>query len=194
MPSTSTIDCKGKIVVGGSSISLRRAPEGDGASGRGIVVGGFDYQDLRKLLGYDLGVAITGGENLATTLVLTEGFGAIAMAERTFELLKCTRAHGHRSTAPRRSARASSGRRSSCRCPSMALPSGEVASSTAGLDTGSTIRVIREPHFGRLGEVTGLPNELQKMESESMVRVLSVKFSDGTEATLPRANVEMIEG
>ncbi len=65
--------------------------------------------------------------------------------------------------------------------------------SVTGLEIGSLIRAIREPHFGLLGKVTELPNELQKMESESMVRVLRVKFEDGVEALLPRANVEMIE-
>jgi hypothetical protein len=58
---------------------------------------------------------------------------------------------------------------------------------------GSTVRIIREPDFGSLGEVIDLPNELQKMESETMVRVLGVRLGDGREVMLPRANVEMIE-
>jgi len=53
--------------------------------------------------------------------------------------------------------------------------------------------VIREPYFGKIGEVTALPPELQKLESEAMVRVLGVKFEDGKEAIVPRANVELIE-
>jgi len=53
--------------------------------------------------------------------------------------------------------------------------------------------VIREPYFGRIGRVTALPPELQKLETEAMVRVLEVEFDDGTRATIPRANVELIE-
>ncbi len=185
---------KGKVVIGGSHIDWEGLQKAMSIGINGIVVGGFDDPDLKKLLGKDLGVAITGSEKVATTLILTEGFGVIGMAGGTFELLKS-----------REGRKASINGATQIRAgvirpeiiipmPDAALPSGEIASSTAGLDTGSTIRVIREPHFGRLGVVTGLPNELQKMESESMVRVLSVKFSDGTEATLPRANVEMIEG
>ena len=49
--------------------------------------GGVDYNTISKILGYSLGVAITGTEN-TTTLILTEGFGEINMAERTFNLLK----------------------------------------------------------------------------------------------------------
>ena len=54
----------------------------------GIVVGGFDDQDLRDILGYDIGVAITGSEEIGVTLVVTEGFGQINMAGSTFDLLK----------------------------------------------------------------------------------------------------------
>src|SRR5207302_8218392 len=52
-----------------------------------IVTGGIDDQDLRDFLGYDLGVATTGSEKAGLTLIITEGFGEIAMARRTFELL-----------------------------------------------------------------------------------------------------------
>ena len=35
-----------------------------------------------------MGVAITGTENLDTSLVVTEGYGNIKMSERTYNLLK----------------------------------------------------------------------------------------------------------
>jgi hypothetical protein len=56
--------------------------------------------------------------------------------------------------------------------------------STAGLVVGSPIRVIREPYFGQLGKVTNLPSELQKIETESEVRVLEVELNDGRKALL----------
>jgi hypothetical protein len=74
-----------------------------------------------------------------------------------------------------------------------ATDASDAEGSVTGLEIGSLIRAIREPHFGSLGKVTELPNELQKMESESMVRVLRVEFESGEQALLPRANVEMIE-
>jgi hypothetical protein len=43
---------------------------------------------LSEILGYDLGVAITGSEDIPTTIVCTEGFGQIGMAGRSFDLLK----------------------------------------------------------------------------------------------------------
>jgi hypothetical protein len=53
--------------------------------------------------------------------------------------------------------------------------------------------VIREPNFGKIAKVTGLPEELTKVESETLVRVLEAQFEDGSKMILPRANVEVIE-
>ena len=64
---------------------------------------------------------------------------------------------------------------------------------SVGLTEGYPVRVIREPHFGRLGKVSALPPALQKLESESSARVLEVEFQDGTKVIIPRANVEMLE-
>jgi hypothetical protein len=62
------------------------------------------------------------------------------------------------------------------------------------LTIGTPIRVIREPYFGILGTVSGLPSELVEVESETMVRVLETRLDDGRTVTVPRANVEIIEG
>ena len=62
------------------------------------------------------------------------------------------------------------------------------------LEIGSLVRIIREPYFGQLGRVTELPVELQSLETEAQVRVLRVELADGQQTTLPRANVEAIEG
>jgi len=43
-----------------------------------------------------------------------------------------------------------------------------------------------------VGKVKSLPPELQKMESETMVRVAEIEFEDGTIEIIPRANLEMI--
>ena len=60
------------------------------------------------------------------------------------------------------------------------------------LEVGTPIRVIREPYFGLLGKVTGLPATLQTVESGTEVRVLTAKLDDGRDVTVPRANVEII--
>ncbi len=72
--------------------------------------------------------------------------------------------------------------------------SGETHSHSEGmlLEVGTPIRVIREPYFGMIGSVTGLPAQLQTVESGAEVRVLEAKLDDGRDVTVPRANVEII--
>jgi len=61
------------------------------------------------------------------------------------------------------------------------------------LEIGTLIRIIRQPHFGTIAKVTALPEELTKVESETLVRILEAEFDDGTRIRIPRANVEVIE-
>jgi hypothetical protein len=62
-----------------------------------------------------------------------------------------------------------------------------------GMVPGTPIRIIRQPYFGAIGKVHSLPVELQRLESESMVRVVNIELDDGEVVTVPRANVEIIE-
>jgi hypothetical protein len=61
------------------------------------------------------------------------------------------------------------------------------------LEIGTMVRIIRQPHFGTIARVTALPEELTKVESETMVRIMEAEFDDGTRIRIPRANVEVIE-
>ncbi|MBD3237495.1 MAG: hypothetical protein GF330_12385 [Candidatus Eisenbacteria bacterium] len=188
-------DVEDTVLVGGSLVreaTLRKAAE---QGVRAIVVGGLDAADLQSFLGYDLGVAITGSEHLGVTLVVTEGFGEMAMAERTFELLG---QHDGRKC----SANGATQIRAGVMRPEIVISLEEQQAEEAGgkrydmasgLQVGSPVRVIRAPYFGGLGEVTELPPELTQVESGAKVRILKVRFRDGTEAVVPRANVEMIE-
>lgn len=184
----------GRVIVGGSLVTAAALRKAIKLGVRGIVVGGFDDKDLRDFLGYDIGVAITGSEDTATTLVVTEGFGQINMAAKTFELLK--RHEGETACI-----NGATQIRAGVIRPEVVIPTPKVAitadaveQEVAGLSIGSAIRVIRHPHFGRLGAVIDLPSPLQKLESESKARILGVRFEGGDEAIVPRANVEMIEG
>ena len=63
-----------------------------------------------------------------------------------------------------------------------------------GIRLGDPVRIIRDPLFGQIGEVSALPPDLTKIPTESEVRVLEVKLSDGKQAVIPRTNIEVIEG
>ena len=185
---------RGCIVVGGSYVShatLMRAQELGVAA---VVVGGFDDRDLRELLGRDLGVAITGAEDLGFTLVLTEGFGRIRMAERTRRLLM---AH----EGEQASVSGATQIRAGVMRPEIVIPrpagtegARREGPASLGIEVGSLLRVIREPYFGRIARVVDLPPELQPLETEARVRVMVVEFADDhARVVVPRANVELIE-
>jgi len=191
---------RGKIVVGGSNVSgaaLRKAAQ---VGVVGIVAGGVIDRELMDYLaealnqpGYDIGVAITGQEPIAFTLMITEGFGEIAMSNRAFALFQSLQGE----TA---SINGATQIRAGVIRPEVIVPLSDTLEARneddaegGQLSIGTPIRVIREPYFGILGTVSGLPTELVKVESETMVRVLETKLSDGRTVTVPRANVEIIE-
>jgi transcription antitermination factor NusG len=188
-----TADLKDKIVVGGSFISLEAYEKAVEHKLAGVIVGGFNYHELEPILGYTLGVAITGTENLVTPLVVTEGFGKIRMGDRTFELLK--------EMAGRfASINGATQIRAGVIRPEIVIPLSneepmekqQEISESGGIRAGSVVRVIRAPYFGRIGRIVGLPSELRKMESETMVRVAEVEI-DNEQFLIPRANLEIVE-
>jgi hypothetical protein len=186
---------QGCIVVGGALVrpdAFTRARE---IGVQAFIVGGVHDRDLKELLGFELGVAITGTERIGLTLIITEGFGGIPMARRTFDLLA-----------------AKAGQRASCNGatqiragvirPEVIIPLGRSgdaprptphAKPEGGIQVGNMIRIIREPYFGLLARVKALPPELQRIPTESAVRVLVATLPEGRDVVIPRANVEMIE-
>ncbi|MBX3443252.1 MAG: hypothetical protein KF774_12670 [Planctomyces sp.] len=192
-PESIPADVRGAVLVGGARIhhsAIQKAVELGAAA---IVGGGIDDQDLKTVLGYDLGVAITGSEKLGVTIIITEGFGDIAMADRTFELL---RSHD----GARVSVNGSTQIRAGVQRPEIVIPladeaaSGDVQGAHGGgvLQVGSPVRMIRDPYFGILGTVAALPHEPQMLGSGSRARVLEVTCRDGRRVTVPRANVEIV--
>ncbi|MBN2537325.1 hypothetical protein JXB37_03500 [candidate division WOR-3 bacterium] len=188
-----TDDCAGKIVVGGSLITPGAIEQALKVKARALVAGGVEDATLKTFLGYDIGVAITGSERKGLTLIVTEGFGRMRMADRTFKLLKSLEGR----TA---SANGATQIRAGVIRPEIVVPHADAATETkssaveGGLELGMAVRVIRQPNFGRIGTVTALPVELRQVESEARARVLEVELEDKTRMTLPRANVEIIEG
>lgn len=185
--------CAGKVLVGGALVTLdalRRAAE---VGAVGVVVGGIHDTDLDEFLGEPLGVAITGQEDLGVTLVLTEGFGEMPMAARSFEILRDR-------DGRQASVNGTTQIRAGVIRPEVILPEPDAtwradeADEAVGLEIGSEVRLIREPWFGRLATVTELPEQLERIETEAQVRVLRARLADGDEVvTVPRANVEVIQ-
>ena len=186
-----TNDMAGKILIGGSFLGLDAYKKAMSCNVAGIVVGGFNYYDLKEVLGYNLGVAITGTEKLKTALIVTEGYGSIPMSKATFDLLK-----SHDGSDA--SINGATQIRAGVIRPEIVIPLKDESSEDSfsnvqeGIQEGSIVRVIRSPNFGKIGTVNSLPAKLHKMESETMVRVAEIEI-DGKNFLIPRANLEMVE-
>ncbi len=184
---------KGKVIVGGKHAGLETIKRAIKIGVSAIVVGGIHDKDLRQLLGYDIGVAVTGTEQIGITIVVTEGFGYIPMAYSTFMLLKA-----------REGEKASVSGATQIRAGVM-RPEIIVAGAPKNMDVkrrdemrtwmeiGDKVRIIREPFFGKIGKVTDLPPQPTMIDTESYVRIVEVELEGGVRVKLPRANVEIFE-
>lgn len=187
-------EMQGAVIIGGARMTgdaVRRAIEIGAAA---VVSGGMDDQDLRDILGYDLGVAVTGSEQIGTTVIITEGFGEIAMAKKTFELF-ASHEGAHASVNGATQIRAGVMRPEvviQLKDNAAARDEPESRGAEGGLDVGRLVRIIRDPHFGVIGHVAALPSDLQTLPSGSKARVLEVEV-DSRRLVVPRANVELIE-
>jgi hypothetical protein len=183
-------DCDGCVLLGGATANvshLRRAAE---LGAVGLIVGAVSDAVLRAYLGYDIGVAITGHEAVPVTLIITEGFGALAMAERTFQLLDSLQ-------GCEASISGATQIRAGVIRPEVLVPRTGAARDTpsngGALVPGVRVRLIRDPYFGRFATVVSLPSALQRIETEAHVRVAEVALVGGDTVVVPRANLELVD-
>ena len=188
-----TEEMRGMIVVGGARVTAEAIGRARQVGAVAVVSGGIDDADLKEILGYDLGVAITGTERIGLTVIITEGFGDIAMARRTYELLK-------ERSGDSASVNGATQIRAGVMRPEILIPvdesevsAPETSTESGVLELGTPIRVIRDPYFGLIGTVASLPEAPQVLGSGSKSRVLEVSLESGEVVTVPRANVELIE-
>ena len=190
-------DIAGKVLVGGSEVTASALKRCEKEGAAGVICGGIRNEELTEFLGYEIGIAITGQEEIDTTLIVTEGFGKMAMAKRTFELLKWL-------SGREASINGATQIRAGAVRPEVIVPLTEKdvprdertqrdELQEQQLEVGKIVRIIRVPYFGRLAEVVVLPPELREIETGSKVRMLEARILDtGEVVSVPRANVEII--
>lgn len=157
----------------------------------GLVGASIIDEDLTGFLGYDIGVAITGEEDIPFSIILTEGFGNMTMPARTDRLLRSL-------TGLQASISGATQIRAGVVRPEIIVPrdTRTVTEKPAGyeLRPGTTIRLIRRPHFGRIAIVCDMPEKPVVIGTGSRMRVLVARLDDGTVVTVPRSNVEILAG
>lgn len=182
------------VVIGGARYSaeaLRAAAE-LGVSG--VICGSIDADTLFDFVGHEIGVSITGDEDVPFTLIITEGFGFLPISERVIDVLG-------KGAGRRASINGATQVRAGATRPEVIVArsegegaddSYEEAKGQKLLEVGAKIRIIRVPYFGSLGEIIELPLEPAQIPSGADVRVLKARLTDGSEVAVPRANVELL--
>jgi len=185
-----TPEHKDKIIVGGSLVTLDALRKAEELGVKGIIAGGIRGVDILDFLGYELGVAITGHEDIGLTIIITEGFGEMSMSSRVFNLLK-------EFEGSMAAINGATQIRAGVIRPEIFIPHDRVVHETeekiaSGMRNGTKVRIIREPYFGEIGTVKSLPVQLKEIDTMSHVRVVEVTIGE-EEVIIPRANVEIIE-
>ena len=191
-----TEEYSGRAVVCGASLTAELVEAAREAGVVALIAGSVSSAELEKILGRDIGVAVTGSEKIGLTLIVTEGFGRLPIARNTFKLLKGLEGH-------EASVSGATQIRAGVLRPEVFVPladdqieerAADQSVHSDGVRENDRVRIIREPDFGRIGRVLELVPELEQVESGARVRVLRLETEDGQTLTVPRANVEVISG
>ncbi|RJQ11304.1 MAG: hypothetical protein C4551_01555 [Bacillota bacterium] len=194
-----TADDAGCILIGGAGVTLDALRKAVDIGVKGLVTGGANHGDLASLLGREIGVGITGQEDLPLTLVVTEGFGVMPMSADTYELLRS--AEGRLV-----SVNGSTQVRAGVRRPEVIIPRPDEGQTAARLveeclaerehergepAVGSKVRIVRNPKFGLWGEIVGLPADPVRFETEACLPSAEVVLETGERLFVPLANLEV---
>ena len=158
---------------------------------KGVITGSIDSKDLRAFIGYEVGVSMTGDEQIPLSLIVTEGFGHLSISPRILEIAK---------RYDRRACSLSGATqvRAGAIRPELIIPNeghtNAQALTAPELKIGAKVRCIRSPYFGKFGNIEALPHEPVAVESGAVLRIAMVKLAgnDGPPVPVPRANLELV--
>ncbi len=185
----------GCVLVAGAYAGLRALRRAAGLGVRGVIVGGADHLDLEHLAGKEIGVGISGQEDLALTVVMTEGFGRMEMNRDLFDLLRA-------SEGAVVSLNGTTQVRAGVVRPEIVIHRGlpepgdpptplpRALGPVVELAPGTCVRLLRGPYLGLWGRVVSAGN-LAELETEVRVPVAEVELADGRRVMVPEANLEV---
>ena len=182
---------KNKILIGGARFDSSALEHAQKEEVSAVVTGAIDAENLAIFVGHEIGVSITGDEDVPFTLIITEGFGDLKISKRVTTLAK--QLDGKSS-----SVNGATQVRAGAMRPEVITPIEPKDDSSISkqlgkvLKIGSKVRLIRVPYFGQFGEVTELPSKRIEIPSGAKVRVAKIRLDSGNTAVVPRANLELI--
>ncbi len=173
------VSCHGTLIVGGRILDEKALEQAVEAKVRGIIAGSVDA-----------GLRVTI-EALPFPVMITEGFGAMPIAQPIFSLL-------HSNVGREAMLNADAQIRRGSRRPELVIPLRaeenvpKEESGARSLQVGMQVRILREPHLGALGTVSDLPPMAQTVETGARLRVAEVDLGNENPVRVPLANLELI--
>jgi hypothetical protein len=178
-PEAIDMNCRGTVLVVPSSVNEEILHRADDVEVQGMVVGGLDAR------------LVSLADSLRYPVVVTEGMGEFPISAPVFDLL--TAYDGQEA-----SIRGATEGRGGVARPEIVI----YASYTGGdaelearpkflLETGSRVRIVRGPHMGETGIVTGFPSHPGTLPTGSKAEGVEMRLASGEGVFVAQANVEL---
>jgi len=169
-------DCRDSVLVGGVVARDQVLHLARKMGAVGIIAGGAPAARHESWLSAQPAIPLS--------LALTEGFGAASMHQSVFDLL------GALAGAPVLIRPLPNGR---ARIVIMLREETELKPSPPPvLAIGSSVRIVRNPHFGAAGRIVEIPTSPQRLPSGVVTEVARVDLADHSRVVVPVANLELI--
>lgn len=167
---------QGCILVGGLSVDEAVLKKAVQHKARGLVIGSASSATMGRF------------ESMPFPVMLTEGFGTIPMAEPVLEFLR--QAEGQQACLSVRGVT-----RDPVARPRLILPGhagSDLDQSGDRMMQGSTVRVVRDPHLGKIGRIKSIQLTPRSIESGSPQPVAEIETAPGEVVVVPLRNLEPI--
>ena len=165
----------------------------------GLIIPSISSKVLSAFLGYDIGVAVTGDENINFTIIITEGFGDMKFNPRVMEIFE-------KNINNQVSINGVTQIRAGAIRPEIIIfdstnnikkrldenVNSKKDITNGGICVGTKIKVLKDPFFGHFGIVTKIINDEVTFESGVICRALQIKLENGEITLVPKANIEVI--
>lgn len=173
------VSCHGTIVVGGRILDEKALEQGIEAQVRGVIAGSVSAELCPFL------------RSLPFPVVITEGFGALPMADPVFALLHANL--GQQAMISGETLARWGARRPEVLIPLRAEEERPLEESRPRpLQVGDRVRILRAPYLGSVGRVEDVLERPQTIESGARVPVARVNLGEDQSALVPLANLEVI--
>ncbi|MGI6679936.1 MAG: hypothetical protein ACOX3T_00335 [Bdellovibrionota bacterium] len=181
----------------------------------GLIVPSIFSKTLKEFLGYDIGVAVTGNENIPISIIITEGLGNIKFNYKASDIL-------NKNIGRDVSINGTTQIRAGAIRPEIIIfetlkeigdklnkdklnkklnnkiddkfdntDASKEEIYAKGLRVGSKVRILKAPYFGLFGTIVEMPIKEIVFESGIVARGVIVLLNNGSKVVVPKANVEV---